>query len=575
MRPILPSLLLFALLQPAFAQAKLKFEDIKNFKKVEPSRPNIVIIMADDLGFSDLGCYGSEINTPNLDALAKDGLRFTQFYNTAKCHSSRVSLLTGLYCDQAGGESLSRGATIAEVLKPANYHTMMVGKWHLSKQPTDFGFDRYWGHLSGATNFFTGDDTFRLNGKKWNVPATHKGKPYYNTSVVTDYAIDFIDEHIKMKAVSKWLAPGEKTGIPPKPKPSFLLYCAYNAPHYPLQAPESEVKKYDGKYSEGWDVLRQRRHEKQLKTGLLPAKWKLSPRASHIPAWDSLLPEDKQWEEDRMEVYAAMVDVLDQNIGRLIAHLKEKKLYENTLIMFCSDNGACPFDRTRGKELKPWDPKSYWCYDVGWAHLGNTPFRLYKQNQHEGGISSPLIVHGPKHLLKTKPGSTTDQPAHIIDLMATCLDVGRASYPKQVGGKMIGGSHDPNSKSGPIRRVNFRTIDPLVGKSLLPIFVGEKRQPHDPLYFHFAKDRALRSGDWKIASAKMGRWELYNLAEDRTELNDLAAKHPERVKAMVAQWHDIAKNKERLSKNQLKPVKDTLTPQNFGKRGDKDPAKER
>lgn len=329
MKCLLPLFLCASFLQPASAQAKVEFQDIKNFRQIHPPRPNIVLIMADDLGFSDLGCYGSEIETPNLDALAADGLRFSQFYNTAKCHSSRASLLTGLYADQAGGESLSRGATLAEVLAPA-----------------------------------------------------------------------------------------------------------YDAPHYPLQAPEADVKKYDGKYAEGWDVLRQRRHQKQIKSGLLPAKWKLAPRSAHIPAWNSLSPEDKQWEEDRMEVYAAMVDVLDQNIGRLIAHLKEKDLYENTLIMFCSDNGACPFDRTRGKNLKPWDPKSYWCYDVGWASLGNTPFHLYKQNQHEGGISSPLIVHGPKHLLKTKPGSTTDQPAHLVDFMATFLEVRKTSYLEEIGGEV-------------------------------------------------------------------------------------------------------------------------------------------
>jgi arylsulfatase len=248
-----------------------------------------------------------------------------------------------------------------------------------------------------------------------------------------------------------------------------------------------------------------------------------------------------------MEVYAAMVDVLDQNVGRLIAHLKKKGIYDNTLIMFCSDNGACPFERTRGKELKPWDPKSYWCYDVGWASLGNTPFRLYKQNQHEGGISSPMIVRGPKSLLKTKPGSITRQPSHLIDFMATCIEISEASYPTKIGNRMI---------------------DPLQGKSLLPIFAGQEREAHNPLYFHFSKDRALRSGDWKIASAKMGRWELYNLSEDRTELTDLSAKHPKRVKKMVAQWREIAKTKDRLPKNQLKAVKNTLTPQKFGIRSD-------
>jgi arylsulfatase len=248
-----------------------------------------------------------------------------------------------------------------------------------------------------------------------------------------------------------------------------------------------------------------------------------------------------------MEVYAAMVDVLDQNIGRLVAHLKKKGIYDNTLIMFCSDNGACPFDRTRAKELKPWDPKSYWCYDVGWASLGNTPFRLYKQNQHEGGISSPMIVRGPKSLLKTRPNSFTRQPSHLIDFMATCIEISEVSYPKKIGA---------------------RTIDPLQGKSLLPIFAGQEREAHNPLYFHFSKDRALRSGDWKIASAKMGRWELYNLSKDRTEITDLSAKHPKRVEEMVAKWQEIARTKDRLPKSQLKAVKDTLTPQKFGVRSD-------
>ncbi|MED5446738.1 MAG: sulfatase-like hydrolase/transferase, partial [Planctomycetota bacterium] len=217
--------------------------------------------MADDLGFADLGCYGSEIATPRLDGLAGRGLRFTQFYNTAKCHSSRVSLLTGLYCDQAGGARLSRGATIAEALGQAGYFTAMVGKWHLSGQPTDFGFDRYWGHLSGATNFFTGDASFRLNGQPWQVPKTLGGRPFYTTHAIGDFALRFLDEATDSK------------------KP-FLLYVAFNAPHYPLQAPEVDVRKYDGRYDIGWDRLRLQRHEKQVATGLLPAKWKLSPRPS-------------------------------------------------------------------------------------------------------------------------------------------------------------------------------------------------------------------------------------------------------------------------------------------------------
>ena len=451
-------------------------------------------------------------------------MRFTQFYSTAKCHSSRVSLLTGLYCNQAGSASLSRGATIAEVLADASYFTAMVGKWHLSKQPTDFGFARYWGHLSGATNFFTGDGSFRLNGKPWKIPETLNGRPFYTTHAIGDYALEFLDEAKESE------------------KP-FLLYVAFNAPHYPLHAPEKDVKKYDGRYDAGWDEVRRARHTRQLKSGLLPAKWKLSPRPDHIPAWEKLNEEERQWEADRMEVFAAMVDLLDENIGRIVQKLKDQGAYDNTLILFCSDNGACPFERTRGRYLKPWDAKSYWTYDASWAHVGNTPLRLYKQNQHEGGISSPLIVHWPAGL-KTKPGATTDQPGHLIDFMATFLDVADATYPKQIG---------------------QRKIDPLVGKSLLPILQGKERDPHETLYFHFGTDRALRQGDWKLVSAKLGRWELYNLADDRTELNDLASEYPERVEKMSTEWFRIAKDVDRFKGRGLSPTREKITPLNFRK----------
>ena len=487
-------------------------------------RPNIVLIMADDLGFSDLGCYGSEIETPHLDRLAGRGLRFSHFYNTAKCHSSRVSLLTGLYCDQAGSNSLSRGATIAEVLGKAGYTTAMVGKWHLSKQPTDFGFDRYWGHLSGATNFFEGDNTFRHNGKPYTVPKELNGRPFYTTYAITDFAIDFMDEMTR--------------GDDP-----FLLYAAFNAPHYPLQAPEKAVKKYDGKYDRGWDALRVERHQRQIESGLLPAEWQLSPRPDHVPAWDSLDAKEQGWEADRMEVFAAMVDVLDENVGRLVSYLERKGILDETIILFCSDNGACPFERTRGRYLKPWDPKSYWTYDASWSMLGNTPFRLYKQNQHEGGISSTLIVHWPEGL-KAKPGSITDQPGHLIDFMATFIELSGASYPQRVG---------------------ERVIDPLQGRSLLPIFQGQPRQAHEQLYFHFGTDRALREGPWKLVSAKLGRWELYNLEADRTELHDLSARYPGRVADMERDWFRMARDLERLQGKHVKPVKEELTPLSFRK----------
>lgn len=491
---------------------------------VAAERPNIILIMADDLGFSDLGCYGSEIETPNLDGLASDGLRFTQFYNTAKCHSSRVSLLTGLYCDQAGSASLKYGATIAEVLKGAGYFTAMSGKWHLSKQPTDFGFERYWGHLSGATNFFVGDNTFRLNGEEWKVPETLNGKPFYTTHAITDFALDFMKEAVDAE------------------KP-FLMYTAFNAPHYPLQAPESEVKKYDGKYNAGWDEIRKVRYAKQQKLNLFEKQVELSPRAPHTPAWSELSQEEQSWEADRMEVFAAMVDVVDQNIGRMVQFLKDQGIYENTLILFCSDNGACPFERTRGRELKPWDPKSYWTYDASWAQVGNTPFRLYKQNQHEGGISSPMIAHWPKGM-RTKAGSITSQSAHLIDFMATFIDLAGATYPTQI---------------------EDRKIDPLQGKSLLPILKGEQRKGHNQLYFHFGSDKALRQGPWKLVSAKNGRWELYNLEEDRSELNDLASKFPEKVETMSKEWYRFAKEVDRLNDKALKPVDDNIKELNFRK----------
>lgn len=471
-------------------------------------RPNILLIMADDLGFADLGCYGSEISTPNLDALAAGGLRFSQFYNTAKCAPSRASLLTGLYHNQAGGSGLKRGVTIAEVLRGAGYATMMTGKWHLAAQPTDRGFDRYFGHLSGATNFFKGDKTFRLNGEPWN----EFGEDFYTTDADTDFMIRFMDEALG----------GDKP---------FFAYVAYNAPHYPLQVRQADWARYKDTYQAGWDKLRQARCARQRKLGLFEKPWKLSPRPKEVPAWETLSEDDKKWEADRMAAFAGMVDCLDRNVGRMVKHLRAKGALDNTLILFCSDNGACPFERTRGRELRPWDPKSYWTYDVGWAHLGNTPFRWYKQWQHEGGISSPLVVHWPAGLT-AKAGAVTHQPGHLIDVMATCVDLAGATYPKTFAG---------------------RAIDPLMGKSLAPIFRGRMREGHEWIYQQFGPNRALRQGDWKIVSSRSGAWELYNLADDRTELNDLAAKHPDRVKAMARLWHDVM---EKLGRTKARPVKD-------------------
>ena len=480
---------------------------------VAADRPNILLMMVDDLGFSDFGCYGSEIETPNVDSLAKGGVRLSQFYNTAKCHSSRICLLTGKYTFQAGNNAMDKALTVAEVMQQAGYFTAMAGKWHLNNQPTDRGFMRYWGHLSGATNFFTGDDTFRLNGEKWD----DFDDDFYTTDANVDYAIRFIDEALQTD------------------KP-FFQYIAFNAPHYPLQAKKKDVEKYKGRYANGWDKLRRQRYEKQLKMGLIDENHKLSDRPNYIPAWEQLTDDERDWEEARMEVFAAMVDCVDQNIGRVVDHLKQKNVFDNTLILLCSDNGACPFERTRGKELKPWDPKSYWCYDVGWAHAGNTPFRWYKQNQHEGGISSPLIAHWPKEL-KAKHGSISHQPGHLIDLLATCIDAAGAEYPSEYHG---------------------HATTPIQGKSLLPILKGRQREGHDWLYFQFGNNRAIRRGDWKAVSARGGKWELYNLAEDRTELNDLSSTKADLTTELSQLWHHVAETVDQAPKNQRKPASNKL-----------------
>ena len=476
-------------------------------------RPNVVLIMVDDLGFADFGCYGSEIDTPNVDRLAEGGMRMSSFYNTAKCHSSRICLLTGKYPFQAGNESMDKAVTAAEVMKHNGYFTAMVGKWHLDEEPTDRGFMRYWGHLSGATNCFRGDDTFRLNGEKWS----DFTEDFYTTDANVDFAIQFIDEALD-------------SGKP------FFQYIAFNAPHYPLQAKKKDVLKYDGRFASGWDEIRRRRYAKQLRLGLISSEHALSPRPDYIPAWEDLTKTERQWEEDRMEAFAAMVDCVDQNIGRLVEHLRDRKAYANTLILLCSDNGGCPFDRTRGRESKPWDAQSYWCYDVGWAHASNTPFRWYKQNQHEGGIASPLIAHWPAGLTGEK-GSISHQPGHLIDLLPTCIEVTGSTYPSEYDGKQT---------------------TPLQGRSLAPMLRGEQSAGHEWLYFQFADNRAIRRGDWKAVTARGGRWELFNLAADRTELDDLADKNPDLLEELKLLWHRVAATIDHAPQRLRKPVKDDL-----------------
>lgn len=462
-------------------------------------RPNIVLIMVDDMGFSDLGCYGSEIKTPNLDQLANGGLRFTQFYNCAKCETTRATLLSGQYHSSVGIGKLENCITIAEGLKLGGYTTLMSGKWHMSSTPIDRGFDRYFGHLSGACNFFKGDNTFRLDNEPFEVPE----EGFYTTDADTDYAIEFLKGADKSKP--------------------FFLYVAYNAPHYPLHAPREEVEKYRGTYMMGWDELRRTRHARMKELGIVDPSWPLSPRPDDVPAWDEMTDAQKDEQDLLMATYAGMIDRVDQNIGRLISHLQETDRYENTLFMFLSDNGACPFQRTEPQTLKnklmPWDPDSYWTYDTRWAHACNTPLREYKQNQHEGGISTAFIAHWVKGI--KEPGTITGQSAHLVDLMATGLDLADVEYPDSYNGKSIGQAQ---------------------GLSLAPIFAGQQRQPHDALLFTFyGKNNALRSGDWKLVNMNDGPWELYNITEDRTESSDLSKSQAERFRQLQSRWQEMAK----------------------------------
>jgi arylsulfatase A-like enzyme len=473
-------------------------------------RPNIVLILADDLGFSDLGCYGGEIETPNLDKLAAEGLRFSQFYNCAKCAPTRTSILTGLYHQQTNIKQAKNCVTIAEVLHRAGYTTLAAGKWHVGSTPLDRGFDRYFGMLGGACSYFVPDETFRLDRK----PFKTNDKSFYTTNAFTDYAMKFLDE----------------AGRGDKP---FFLYLAYNAPHYPLHALPKDIKKYKGKYMKGWDRIRKERYERLVELRLIDKKWAMSARGQdHHKSFSDILPweqvKDKQAEDLNMAVYAAMVDRMDQNIGRVLNKLEELDVEDNTLVMFLSDNGGCPYERNRTKDIPPGPAESYRTYDSPWANVSNTPFRLYKRFNHEGGNATPFIARWPA-LIK-QAGAITNQIGHIIDIMPTCLDIARTKYPSRVRG---------------------RQIVPLEGQSLLPIFAGRHRKGHDALFWEFQRNKAVRKGKWKLVTIGNGPWELYDMEADRTELHNLASEIPEKVKELAGlyeKWSEhckVTKSKEK------------------------------
>ena len=463
--------------------------------------------MVDDMGYSDIGCYGGEVDTPNLNMLAENGLRFRQFYNTAKCHTTRAELLTGNYAYSIGDHNMEHGATFGEVLRTVGYRTLIAGKWHQKPLPTTRGFDRYYGLADGCCNFFNPGLTARpgegppgRKGKtrvrRWAIEDkvvmgyTNPDKDFYTTDAFTTYAIDRLDEY-----------KGEDQ--------PFLLYLPYTAPHYPLHAWPEDIAKYRGKYKVGWDVIRERRFKRMKELGIIGDNHKLTPRESK--AWDELTCEQKDAEDLKMAVYCAMIDRVDQNLGRVFKKVKELGEWENTLVMFLADNGACPEQPNTTPNIPPGPVESYRTISVGWANASNTPYRKFKSTDYEGGTRTPFIAHWPAVI---QPGMT-DQVGHIIDLNPTFMDITGANYPCEINGK--------------------KTKRP-VGKSLLPVLKGKEREPHQELYWRFGRAKAVRQGDMKAVRQGNAPWELYDLSKDPTETENLAKVLPEKMAELSGLW---------------------------------------
>ncbi len=481
-------------------------------------KPDIVVVLCDDMGYSSVGCFGGEIETPNIDKLAETGMRFSQFYNCAKCTSTRISLMSGQYEGRAGGRSLKTSLSMGEALRRLGYRTIAVGKWHLDekKDPTQYGFDRHFGHLNGSSSFFEGNEHYMKNGK----PYTEFPADFYATDAFTDFSIECIKE-----------------SIAEDPERPVFLYLAYNAPHSPLHCKKKDYDKYKDTYKVGWDAIRAARVQRQLDMGLIDPKWNLSPRPDFIPAWDELVDEEKALHAKMMAAYAGMVDNVDQNVGRLVQLMKDAGRWDNTLFIFLSDNGASPFLNPSFKDVEPWDPAGGLSVGVGWANADNTPFTRFKQNQHEGGISTPAIVHWPA-VIQTG-GGINNEMVHVMDVLPTFLDIAGGTYPETFPG---------------------REVRPPSGRSFLPLLKGEQKKIHDELFFQYTINRALRSGDWKLVSARQGPWELYNMKDDRTETTNLAAQYPERVEALKARWHEMAETETKVGGKYLKPLNEQPAP---------------
>ena len=522
-------------------------------------RPNILIILSDDMGFSDIGCYGSEIHTPNLDRLASGGLRFTQFYNNARCCPSRTSILTGLYAHQAGighmtedlelegyvGDLNNHCVTIAQVLKPAGYATYAVGKWHVTRfvkpdgpkhnWPLQRGFDHYYGTITGAGSYWDPAHLTRDNTviSPFVDPNLHLD-PYYYTDAIADSACQDITEHFQSN-----------------PQQPFFMYVAFTAAHWPMHAKPSDIAKYHGMYDNGYEPIRQARFAREKELGLINPNWDLSPQWGK---WDKV--KNKEWEARCMEVYSAAIDCMDQGIGRIVDALQRSGHLDDTLILFLEDNGGnleatgrqgtaqradhptmpkldpsyvqldmIPkssrdgYPVLQGTGVLPGPADTFIAYGQSWANVSNTPFREYKHFVHEGGISTPLVAHWPDGI--HRHNELEKQPGHIIDLMTTCVDLAGASYPKQFNGN---------------------DIYPMEGTSLVPAFEGQSLDRKQPIFWEHEGNRAMRLGKWKlVAKHPSGKWELYDMDADRTEMHDLASAQPDRTKEMAEQWEAWAK----------------------------------
>jgi arylsulfatase len=502
------------------------------------TKPNIILIMADDMGYSDIGSYGSEIQTPNLDKLAAEGIRFREFYNNSICAPTRASLITGQYQHRAGvgyfdvnlglpayqGFLNKESLTVAEVLKQNGYSTLMSGKWHLGKDslawPNQRGFEQFYGFIPGASNYFD----IGKYGKAEPVVLIKNNKKEtlkegeYLTNKITDNAIAFLDDQ-------------SKTNKP------FFLYIAFNAPHWPLQALPEDIAKYKDKYDIGWDSLRQQRLARQRELNILLPGQRVAERDQEVPRWDYLTFEQKQYWKSKMEVYAAMVDRLDQSVGCVLLKLKELKKDDNTLIIFISDNGAQGgYSNTTRKPQRNsgpiGSPGSYDYQEQNWAYLSNTPFRQYKNNMHEGGFSSPFIAWFPKQI---KAGTIVKGTAHLIDIAPTFYELAGAKYPATYNGI---------------------TPHALAGRSLVSILNGKATEVDrgEPLFWERAGNRAARKGNWKIVSSYPSyKWELYDLSNDRGETTDVAAKFPEIVDQLSAEYFKWADRAGVVDYDKIKP----------------------